>query len=177
MDDERMKRIETFLATHNASAETLSKARMKQLEKVDEAIQKRLEAAAQARETLKASSINVSVISSDTGISRKTFYNNDLLRLYVEYYATDEEKALAIVESDKLKEKNAELTQQIQGFVLRDITSENLRHENMMLQNEVYNLQKRNDALETQCEQLQAENAELRKQMPARIIDFNPMRS
>ena len=47
----------------------------------------------------------------------------------------------------------------------------------MRLQAEIQNLEKRNSSLETQYEQLQIENAELRKQIPPRIIDFTAKRS
>ena len=82
--DERLNRIQAFLKKNNTSIEALTKGRIAQFEKVDDAIQAKLQAITQAQETLKATSINVSVISTDTGISRKTFYNNDLLRQYVE---------------------------------------------------------------------------------------------
>lgn len=169
MVNEKVGRLEAFLATQNANVETISKARIKQLEKADEAIQKRLETIEEARKNIKDSVINVSSISADTGISRKTFYNNDLLRLYVERYATTEEEEQLEIECNKLKEKNAELLQQVRDFVSRDIAAEKLKHENAELQKEIENLQKRNTYLEDYTEELQIKINNLEE---GRILHF-----
>ena len=84
MDAETLKRIDAFLAEHGQTLEAVPRARLTQFQKTDEAIQARLARIASAKETLKSCSINISAIAADSGISRKTFYNNDLLRLYVE---------------------------------------------------------------------------------------------
>lgn len=62
-----------------------------------------------------------------------------------------------------MKLKNEELTKQINGFVLRDVEIENLRHENSELNREIQNLQIRNDSLENQCEKLQIELAKTKE--------------
>lgn len=166
--DERTERINSFLATRNATDSTISKSRMSQLEKIDDAIQARLIIINEAKETLKGTGINVSVISADTGISRKTFYNNEILRLYVEHYATSEEEHnVAASDFDRIKAKNDTLSKQVQAFVLRDIDSENLRHENMKLQQEIQNLNIRVQNLENQYEQAQNEITTLRQRLSA----------
>lgn len=174
--DERIERIQAFLVTQNASIDTLTKSRLTQFEKVDDAIQTRLQAVTAAKETLKTTGINVSVIAADTGISRKTFYNNDLLRLYVEHYAiADEEDSVAASDFDRIKTKNEELSAQVKAFVLRDIDSENLRHENMKLQQEIRNLNTRLQNLEGQYEQAQSEISDLRRRLsekPGHIIQM-----
>lgn len=178
MENEALTRISTFLSQHGASIETISKSRLAQLEKIDSAVQTRLAEIQKAQEVLKGRPINVSTIASDTGIARKTFYNNDLLRLFVEAYVTaPEDRTASQGDLDRLKGRYDEAERQIKQFLLRDIETENLRQEIMKLQAEIQNLEKRNSSLETQYEQLQTENAELRKQMPARIIDFNQKRS
>lgn len=173
MDDERLKRIDAFLAPYGASVTTLPASRSKQLEKVDEAIQRRLAAIKEAHGVLQKNSINVSTISVDTGISRKTFYNNEILRLYVEYYAEKvctDDQASKTVEIESLKQKNEDLSQQVRKFVMRDIDTENLRQENFSLTLEVERLNRRIKSLESQYEQAQIELAEAR--MKTRI-DLN----
>lgn len=131
MDEGKMLRIQTFLTKNGASIDTISNARLKQLEKVDADIQLRLRAITGAKEILKNSTINISVVSTDTEISRKTFYNNDLLTLYVECYSTNDlENDTYYNEYQKIKKKNDELIKQVHNFLIRDIVVENLRHDN-----------------------------------------------
>lgn len=157
MDEDVKKRIEKFLASNGQSLDTISKARVEQFEKTDAAIQGRLSAISEAHETLKTSGISVFTISADTGISRKTFYNNDLLRLYVEKYSTTEEKTAPAEEFDRIKSRSDELERQFQKMVLRDVDYENLLAENDKLKKEIETLVKRNSILEEQNAELQKE--------------------
>jgi len=173
MENEALTRINSFLAQHGASSETISKSRLAQFEKVDAAIQVRLTEIQKAHDILKGRPINVSTIATDTGIARKTFYNNDLLRSFVEAYSTSpEDRTASQGDLERLKNKYDEAERQIKQFLLRDLETENLRHENMRLQAEIQNLENRNRSLEAQHEKLQTEIAELKKQIPSKIIDF-----
>lgn len=164
MASEKLTRINEFLARHNASIDTISKQKLVQFEKVDDAIQARLIEILKAQEVLRGKPINVSCIASDTGISRKTFYNNDLLRLYVEEYgeAIDDKRALAD-EVERHKARCEALEREINLLLLRDIEIENLRHENQQLQAEIKNVYDRNANLEEQYEVLRRENAALKE--------------
>lgn len=176
MENEKVTRIKEFLIRHGASIDTISKQKLAQFEKVDDAIQARMVDINKARETLSGRPINVSVIATDTGIARKTFYNNELLRLFVEEYSSaSDEKTVPAADVERLRVKNEELERQVRQFLLRDIETENLRHENMRLQAEIHNLQTRNNALEEQYEKLQDDYAELnRRQIPgSNVIKFN----
>ena len=167
MENEKINRINEFLIRNGASVDTISKARLAQFEKVDNAIQARLAEILKAQETLRGKSINVSVIAVDTGIARKTFYNNELLRLYIEEYSSSiEDKSASVGDVERLRSKCEESGRQVRQFLLRDIETENLRHENMRLQIRVQNLQARNASLEEQYEQLQNEFAELKRKVP-----------
>lgn len=142
MDEGKMLRIQTFLTKNGASIDTISNARLNQLEKVDAAIQLRLRAITGAKELLKNSTINISVLSTGTEISRKTFYNNDL------------ENDTYYNEYQKMKKKNDELIKQVHNFLIRDIVVENLRHDNSMLSLEIKNLENRNKSLEAAYEKI-----------------------
>ena len=158
MENERLDIINRFLSQYGLSFDTISKSRMEQFEKVDYAIQDRLNEINHAKEILRRKTINVTTISNDTGIARKTFYNNDLLRLYVESFSTESDnKMTAVANLERLKEKYDEAERQIKLFLLRDIDIENLRNENTKLQAEIQNLENRNRTLEEQFEKIQAE--------------------
>ena len=175
MDVETLKRIDAFLAEHGQTLEAVPRARLTQFQKTDEAIQARLARIASAKETLKSCSINISAIAADSGISRKTFYNNDLLRLYVEKYAYDPEEASSSAELQRLRARIDQYKKQIDAFLLRDVETENLRHENMTLNNEISNLQKHNKNLEEQYAVILKEVQKLRSQLavqPGHIIEL-----
>lgn len=175
MDEEKLIRINSFLKANNLSIDTLSKSRLTQLEKIDDAIQNKLTSRNKAKILLKNSGINISVISEDTNISRKTFYNNELLKAYVESYATNDEKNCNNDELENLKTKNEELLAQVNNFVLRDIETETLRHEIKELYKEIQNLQSRNDSLEYKYEEVQAELSEAKRLLASKnIVVFNP---
>lgn len=176
MENEKVTRINEFLSRHGASIDTISKQKLAQFEKVDDAIQARMVEINKARETLSGRPINVSVIATDTGIARKTFYNNELLRLFVEEYSSSpDDKTVPAADAERLKARCEELERQVRQFLLRDIETENLRHENMRLQAEIHNWQTRTSTLEEQYEKLQDDYAALnRKQFPgSNIIKFN----
>lgn len=167
MESEKISRINAFLARHGASIDTISKQKLAQFEKVDDAIQARLADINKARDILQGKPINVSAIAADTGISRKTFYNNDTLRLFVEEYsACSGDKTGAEGDAERLRARCEELEAQVRMFLLRDVATENRRHENMRLQTEIQNLQARNTTLEEQYERLQDDYAELKCKFP-----------
>lgn len=176
MESEAIARINAFLAHHGASVDTLSKQKVCQFEKVDAAIQARLEEIHRAQETLRRRSISVSAIALDAGIARKTFYNNELLRLFVEEQvdALDEQAQYAR-DAAALREKCEDLERQVKLFLLRDIETESLRHENMKMQIENQNLLSRITSLEEQCEKLHKDYATLQRKTStgASIIPFN----
>ena len=103
MTADQKERIDSFLLRHNASLGTLSKGRIKQLRKVDDIIQEKLRRISEAKNCLQTSAINISTISAESGISRKTFYNNELLKKYVESYASDEERTASAKELEAAK--------------------------------------------------------------------------
>ena len=172
--DEQATRINSFLLRHKSSFDVLSKSKQRQLVAIDTAIQKRLDAASEAKAILKDSKINVSTIAEDTKIARKTFYNNDILKAYIEEYtssASDDETASAS-DLDKAEAKIAELTQQVNGFVMRDINTQNLWHENNKLLKEIEILNTRCENLTKENVQLHSENSKLKAKIPTSIVEF-----
>ena len=177
MDEQKLKRIQEFLAKQGKDMSVISKSRLKQLSIVDDAIQKKINNLSEAKETIKNSRINISNISNETQIARKTFYNNELLRLYVESNSEiDDEKNVSESEFTRLKEKYDIQNQQIKDLLLKDIETESLRQDNEILEREISNLQNHNKALENQLEELHSKLSIAHKNLNEqniRVVDFS----
>lgn len=132
MDGDQMKRIEKFLKTRGLDTGSLPEQRIKQLQKVDGAIQKRLAAVFEARQALKDNSISVAAIAADSGITRKTFYNNEVLKKYVESFSSvdgEPGKLVKASEIDSMKKRLDEQADAIAKMAARDVDIEAVRHE------------------------------------------------
>lgn len=137
MDEQVLKRLQDFLSLRNQSTDTITLRRLQQLAKVDAAIQKRKQAITSAQEAIKANAINIQTIASDSGISRKTFYNNELLKEYVESCANlDNEKTRSVKASEYeyLKKQVETLATDLHAMQVRDIKAEINRHDIEQLQ-------------------------------------------
>ncbi len=132
MDGNQMKRIEEFLKIQGLNTGSIPRQRIKQLQKIDEAIQKRLTAISEAKRMLKDNSISIASIATDSGITRKTFYNNEILKLYVEsFISIDGEPSKLVKASDieAMKRRLKEQADDIAKMISRDIDIETVRHE------------------------------------------------
>ena len=132
MDDNQKKRIEEFLKAHNLDLGSIPKQRINQLIKIDDAVQKRISALSEAQEMLRNNAINIVAIAADSGITRKTFYNNDILKQYVEsFMSVDGEpgKMVKASEIESMKRRLEEQASDIAKMVARDIDIESARHE------------------------------------------------
>lgn len=181
MDEHEVKeaqinRINAFLVHHNASFDTLSNGRQKQFLQADSAIQKRLQIITEAKETLKTYGINVSSIATETGIARKTFYNNELLRMFVESYSVDDEKIASAAELSAAKERISEVEQQLQAVFDRDIETGKLWHENESLQKEIKNMRVQIQNLQQKYEEVCIDNDRLRQSVCNNVIEIGSFR-
>ena len=182
MDEKEIKevqigRINAFLAHHNANLDTLSKGRQKQFLQIDTAIQGRLHRIASAKEALKTYVINISTIAMDAGISRKTFYNNELLRMFVESYSTDDGKVAPASALSSARNKIADLDHQLQDMLDRDIETGKLWHENESLHNEIKNMRVQISNLQQKYEEVRIENDQLRMRVRSNVIDIGTLRN
>ena len=132
MDDNQIKRIETFLKSQGLDSGSVPKQRIKQLQQIDEAVQKRLTAILEAQQIIKDNSISIASIANDSGITRKTFYNNQILKLYVENYTTVNGEPSKLVKASDINSMKKRLEEQadcIAMMIARDIDIESIRHE------------------------------------------------
>ena len=131
MADEKLTRINVFLKECKIEAEVLPNSLIDYLMKIDDAIQSRKENLTRAKKIVKSNAINIKGISEDTNISRKTFYNHELLRLYVEKRATETNSEFGDADEQvkTLKSRVEQLEKEIRLFLLRDYETERLRTE------------------------------------------------
>ncbi len=145
------KLLNDFLKENKKDENTISKPLYKKLELVEEEILKRKDSISQAEQSIRDNSINISSISIATGISRKTFYNNDLLSEFVSNNsAVDKETKEAI---SKIKDKLDDSEQKLQKLLNRDVDQITVLNEVSKLRKELEHAQKRIKSLEEQHEQ------------------------
>lgn len=176
MDDSQMKRIEAFLKFHGLDTGSVPKQRIKQLQKIDEAVQRRLTAISEAQQMLKDNSISIASIATDSGITRKTFYNNEILKQYVESFTSVDGEPGRLVkasEIDSMKKRLDEQADDIAKMVARDIDVETVRHEADELQKIIDGKDKQIQNLTEMYESTLADlQEERRKNRTERIIAF-----
>lgn len=143
--------LDKFLISKNKSEDTISKTLYKELLVVEDEITKREDNIIKAEQTIKENSINVKSISEATGISRKTFYNNDLLNTFVQEHITVDKESKD--EINKLKENLKDKEDKINKLLYRDIDFISMQNEIGKLQNELEYANNRIKALEKQHEQ------------------------
>lgn len=172
MENERMERINSFMAKHEKNCEILSQNQVKQLKQIDDAIQIKIEERRKAEEVIRNQRINVLSISEATNISRKTFYNNELLRLYVEHRASETYGARNDNKEEiaAMKSKLSDLERTIHCFVIRDIETENLRKELAATQAELARFVSENKDLKQKYSELLSEKKQPTEQRKCQII-------
>ena len=177
MDEVKKKAIQEFLLSHGSSLEAMSKARVQQFLKVYDVIERRKENINAARNTLSQNAITLVAISEETGISRKTFYNNKLLKQYVEEQASqfDDLKTPA-KEKAEFKEQINQLKERIRLLMLRDLDKLKLEHEITELTKEIAEKDTRIANMEKEyakvCRDLSVTQEKLKKKDATYV--FNP---
>ena len=133
----------SFLSSRRMAPETLGAREYAHLAAAERAIAARAEEADAARAKLKACKVNVTSIAGDMGITRKTVYNNPVLEAYIEHCAKQCAQVGDRDEQARLRERAAELEDQVRKLVLRDVEAEVLRHENVELKRELMRCESR----------------------------------
>lgn len=142
--------LKDFLLRNKKDEKCISNRLLEELKMVESEILKRKELIVKAEELIKVNSINVKAISEATGISRKTFYNNELLLKMVAENTTEDK--VSREEIKKLKQKLIESDKTILKFVEKDIETEVLRNQFNKVKNELDNAYRRIKSLEEQHE-------------------------
>ena len=145
------KLLDDFLTKNKKDTSTVGKSLNKNLLTVEATIAKRQKAIAEAQKSIKENAINIKAISEATGISRKTFYNNELLAAFVEENATANNASAD--EIKKLRERLAESESKMFTLLSRDADMEELRYQISKLEAELETSHKRIKSLEEQHEE------------------------
>lgn len=143
--------LDKFLLNNKKDQNTISKVLYKELLLVEEEILKRKSNIEQAQTAIANNAINVKTIAEATKISRKTFYNNDLLNKLVVENSTS--SSVDKEESIKLKEKLKDAESKLLKMYERDVDYEILNHQISKLQDELTVANKRIKSLEFQHEE------------------------
>ena len=144
------KLLDDFLTKNKKDTNTVGKSLNKNLLTVEATIAKRQQAIAEAQKSIKENAINIKAISEATGISRKTFYNNELLAAFVEENATVNNASAD--EIKRLKDRLAEAESKMFTLLSRDADMEELRYQISRLEAGLKTSHKRIRSLEEQHE-------------------------
>lgn len=144
------KLLDDFLTKNKKDTNTVGKSLNKNLLTIETEINKRQQAVAKAQKSIKENAINIKAISEATGISRKTFYNNELLAAFVEENATVNNASAD--EIKRLKDRLAEAESKMFTLLSRDADMEELRYQISKLEAELETSHKRIKSLEEQHE-------------------------
>lgn len=167
--DEKVKReINAVLAKVRKDIDVLPTATQKQLVLIHDAIDNMADQYDSAKNVMKAAQVNITNVSRISGISRKTFYNNDVLKEYVELSA-DRTPSLTSPDNitlGKYKAQIADLKQRINDFLANNtVDSENAKCDYDELLETYSALQKQYDILREQYDRIVKEREELQKQV------------
>lgn len=145
------KVLDDFLSKNKKSEDTIGRSLKKNLLAVEEEITKRQQIITDAQKTIRENTINIKAIAEATGISRKTFYNNELLAKFVEENATVD--SVSREETKKLRSRLDDAEDRLLKMMHRDLETEMLRYQITKLQAELETSHNRIKALEEQHEQ------------------------
>lgn len=167
---------EAYLKAAGLEQDAMSRAALRLFVGADEAVERRMRSIEEARASVKANRITIAAVAEDMGVTRKTVHNNPVVHDYIVLRAKD-----AKDESDRLvrslREKLADLEEQMEKLLRRDAEAEELKIELARMQGLlcernalVGNLQEENAALRLRL--AETTTNEPRKQ--GRMILLNP---
>ena len=130
---------------------------------------------------LKDNSISIVAIADKSGITRKTFYNNEILKQYVESFTSvdgEPGKLVKASEIDNMKKRLEELEKTLSKMIARDIDIEIIRHEadelRKVIDSKDKQIQNLTEMYESMRARLQEEQDNIRQ---GRVINFQPKKS
>ncbi len=137
VENEILNIIKERLSKIGYNYETLTTSQKKYLLRIESEITWRLTEQRHSLDNLKYNKINIASITSTVNISRKTAYNNKVLKDYIEYTEVLYEANFPNSGISELKEQLSEYKDIIDKMVRRDSKIENLKSEVAELQKEV----------------------------------------
>lgn len=118
----------------------------------------------------------VSIVSlcKKAGISRKTIYNNEFLKIYIDFSIKEQGLLHPHNQIHELKDQILEKQETINKMILRDITQERLKKELEDLHDENKRLRNENQLLSEDIQNLRKQNQEYKRQSEKnKVIKLN----
>ena len=169
MDEQVEKRIISKVSSLGYNYDDLKDSIKDYLIKVEATLMSKEKMKSECLEILKEK-LSLSSIATDTQISRKTFYNNNILKEYIEL---DIENSTSYVASDSislLKNRIKELEEMVEKMVCRDINYEQLKAENEQLADELKAARSENKRLSERNISLSKEIKALKAPVDSKVI-------
>lgn len=166
--DKLISDINSKLLKMGMNYDEIPTAQQEQLKKIESAIDEMASDFSNAKKSLDENTVNIQTVSKRSGISRKTFYNNPVLKKYVELSKnrTPMKQNDADDSSDHSETSVQELNKRVTQFLsTAGIDSEELQADYDKLLNDKEQLEARYEDLLHKYNTLQAENKNMSENM------------
>ena len=130
---------------------------LKQLAKVDKVLETMTQAQTNAFQAIKNNKISINRVAKESGIARQTFYNNPIIKAYIEKYLAANIDVSPYETIEMLREEIRRKNEQIAGLVQRDATVSKCKAEIQQLTDEVTSLQETIKSQEELIHQLRSQ--------------------
>lgn len=145
------KLLDDYLLSKHKDKETISKGQYNKLLAIESEINHRNQIVSEAQKTIKDNQINIKAIAEATNISRKTFYNNELLNEFVSINSSANNDSIKD-ELKKVKSQLQESESKVKKLVAKDINVEELKYTIANLEIDLNHANERVEYLENQLE-------------------------
>lgn len=159
----------------------LTQKQLDYLTKIEGIISDNMEKQEIALNELKSLGFSINSISDTTGISRQTFYNNPMLKKYIEFSIEEFNKENTYSKIKELKESMSEILEENTKMKYRDLSIELLKHDLedtktalKQKDREIAQLKQKNIQLSNKMNELRKEMANQKEEhKTAKIIDYD----
>lgn len=152
---------------------------LKHLVKIENVISDKLENQAKMLEIFKENKISVLSISEESKIARQTFYNNPILKEYIDFTIESSDLVDPYKKIDELSSKLSELQEMIIQMQIRDVDTEILYQDKEKLKNELNQKKKEITQLRKQNQEMSSRLNDYKKQLglvnsnTSKVIEFS----
>ena len=130
---------------------------LKHLAKIDKVLETMTQARTNAFQEIKNNKISINRVAKESGIARQTFYNNPIIKAYIEKYLAANIDVSPYETIEMLREEIRRKDEQIAGLVQRDATVSKCKAENQQLTDEITSLQETIKSQEELIHQLRSQ--------------------
>ena len=147
--------IQTYLLSKGIDPFAVRGGTMQKLSKVYDVVHRRMDVISDLQQQIRDNDINIQSVAEESGISRRTFYNVELLKQYVEDSAA--KMMPKDTPSTKKDQKTAdyidELERELQALNMKVLINEITKHRLQRLEKELEQYKQYTERLQTHCQQ------------------------